>query len=121
MQDESDKAVFRRTAELQSQMDQIGNRFLDRAVADLDAIEKALEALHAGDATAGGAIAMFAHRIRGSSAIFGYAGLSDAAGQLETLLESIPEGKAATAAEQIATHLKSIRAAARAARPGTST
>jgi HPt (histidine-containing phosphotransfer) domain-containing protein len=121
MQDrESEKPEFRRSAELQSQMDRIGGRFLDRVLADFDAMEKALALFGAGDATAAGTLEMFAHRIHGSSAIFGFAALSDAAGALETLLASgQTRGDPAGAAPEVAAGVAAVRAAAQAARAGS--
>lgn len=116
---EADKSEFRRSAELQRQMDKIGGRFLGRVLADFDAMEKALALFGSGDATAAGALEMFAHRIHGSSAIFGYAALSDAAGALETLLASDQtRGDPAAAAPEVAAGVAAVRAAAHAARAG---
>ena len=62
---------------------------------------------------------MSAHRIHGSSAIFGFAGLSEAAGALEALLmASRSQGDPVEAAPDIAAHLAAVRAAAEAARAG---
>lgn len=121
MQDrESEKPEFRRSAELQSQMDRIGGRFLDRVLADFDAMEKVLAMFRRGDTTAAGTLEMFAHRIHGSSAIFGYVALSDAAGALETLLGlEQTRGDPAAAAPEVAAGVAAVRAAAQAARAGS--
>jgi HPt (histidine-containing phosphotransfer) domain-containing protein len=121
MQDkEPGSPEFRRSAELQDQMEKIGARFLDRVLAEFDAIEKALAQFGAGDATASGTLEMFAHRIHGSSAIFGYGALSDAAGALETLLTSShTRGDPAAAAPEVAAGVAAVRVAAHAARAGS--
>jgi HPt (histidine-containing phosphotransfer) domain-containing protein len=119
MQDETDKAAFRRTAELQSQMDRIGGRFLERALVDIDAMEKALDDLKGGNPAAAANLELFAHRIHGSSAIFGYTGLSEAAGRLESLLASWAASGATVSVGEVSTHLAHLRAAAQAARAGS--
>ena len=87
---EPDNAGFSRSAELKAQMEKIGGRFLDRVLTEFDAADSALAALRSGDAAAAGLLEMFAHRVHGSSAIFGFAALSEAAGALEALLVSGP-------------------------------
>lgn len=116
---EAGRSEFRRSAELQSQMDEIGSRFLDRVLAEFDAMEKALALFRSGDAEAAGALEMFAHRIHGSSAVFGYASLSDAAGALESLLASgQSSANPAATAPEVASGMAAVRAAACAARAG---
>lgn len=118
MQDkEAGSAEFRRSAELQSQMERIGGRFLDRVLADFDAMDKLLVALGSGDAAAASALEMFAHRIHGSSAIFGFSLLSDAAGSLEALLgsEALKRDPVASL-QEVVNDMGAVRAAAEAAR-----
>ncbi|MEQ1579645.1 MAG: Hpt domain-containing protein [Steroidobacteraceae bacterium] len=121
MQDkDSHKPEYQRSAELQSQMEKIGGRFLDRVLAEFDAMESALAVLGTGDAAALSALEMFAHRIHGSSAIFGFSALSEAAGALEALLASGQvQGSPVNAIPDIALGLAAVRAAAQAAHAGT--
>ena len=118
MQDEdAGNTEFRRSAELQSQMEKIGGRFLDRVLADFDAMEKLLAALASGDAAASTALEMFAHRIHGSSAIFGFSSLSEAAGALEALLGTDHVKKDPVASlQEVVDGMAAVRAAAEAAR-----
>lgn len=120
MQDkESHEPGFRRSAELQGQMEKIGGRFLDRVLAEFDAMERTLAVLGTGDAAALRALEMFAHRIHGSSAIFGFSTLSEVAGALETLLASSQvQGNPVKAVPDIALGLAAVRAAAQAAHAG---
>lgn len=118
MQDkEPGSTEFRRSAELQSQMEKIGGRFVDRVLADFDAMEKVLVALGSGDAAAASELEMFAHRIHGSSAIFGFSLLSDAAGSLEALLgsEAFKRDPAASL-QDVVNAMRAVRGAAEAAR-----
>jgi HPt (histidine-containing phosphotransfer) domain-containing protein len=118
MQDkETGTQEFRRSAELQQEMEKIGGRFLERVLADFDAIEKALQELRSGNAAAAGTLEMSAHRIHGSSAIFGFAALSEVAGALEALLMAVrSQGDPVAAAPDIAVHIDAMRTAAQAAR-----
>ncbi len=120
MQDKAlDKPGFHRSAELQGQMARIGTRFLDRVLAEFDAMDKALAGLGTGDATVASSLEMFAHRIHGSSAIFGFAALSEAAGALEELLVSeLVQRNPVKAQPEIAQGMDAVRAAAQAARAG---
>lgn len=120
MQDkETGSPEFRRSVELQDQMEKIGGRFLDRVLADFEAMEKALQELRSGDAAAAGALEMFAHRIHGSSAIFGFAAVSEAAGALEALLTAVrSQGDPVAAVPDVARHMAAVRTAAEAARAG---
>ncbi len=108
---------FRRSEELQQQMEKIGGRFLDRVLADFDSMETALQELRSGNASAAGTLEMSAHRIHGSSAIFGFAALSEVAGALEALLMAVrSQGDPVAAAPDIAAHIDAVRTAAQAAR-----
>jgi HPt (histidine-containing phosphotransfer) domain-containing protein len=120
MQDrETDKSLFQRSAELQGQMEKIGGRFLERVLADFDAMEQALSMMAVGDASAVAKLEMFAHRIHGSSAIFGFAAVSETAGALEALLASGQvQGSPVNAVPAIAKGLAAVRAAAKAALEG---
>jgi len=110
-----DTAAFHRSAELQHQMEQIGARFLDRVLPDLDAMEELLAELGAGNASAAAALEMVAHRIHGSSAIFGFSMLSEAAGAIEALLASVQlHGDSVAAMPAIAEGMAAVRAAAQA-------
>lgn len=120
MQDkETGSRGFRRSAELQDQMEKIGARFLDRVLADFDAMELTLQELRSGNASAAATLEMSAHRIHGSGAIFGFSGLSEAAGALEALLMAVrSQGDPVAAVPDIAAHMTAVRTAAQAARAG---
>jgi HPt (histidine-containing phosphotransfer) domain-containing protein len=121
MQDEqTGKPEGGRSAELQSQMARIGDRFLDRVLADFDAMNKALAALGSGEPAAATALEMFAHRVHGSSAIFGFVALSEAAGALEMLLVSEQaQANPVASLPAITQCMAAVHAAAQAARAGS--
>jgi HPt (histidine-containing phosphotransfer) domain-containing protein len=105
------------SASVRRQMAAIGDRFLDRVLAEFDAMEQGLAVLGAGDASAVRVLELFAHRIHGSSAIFGFAALSEAAEALEVLLASgQSRGNPVGAVPEIAQGVAAVRAAAQTAR-----
>lgn len=78
-----------RPAELQRQMDQIGDRFLQRLLAELSMMEALVADLEAGDFSGLKDLELFAHRIHGSSAMFGFTAVSSLAGELEQLVSRV--------------------------------
>ncbi len=75
-----------RTTELQRQMDQIGDRFVQRLLTELTVMREALADVRAGELSALKDLELTAHKIHGSSAMFGFTRLSELAGALERLV-----------------------------------
>lgn len=78
-----------RPTELQRQMDRIGDRFVQRLLAELTMMRELIVDLRAGEFAALQDLELFAHRIHGSSAMFGLAAISELAGELENLLSRV--------------------------------
>jgi hypothetical protein len=68
---------------MRRKMAEIGARYLARTVAEILDLQKLVEQLPTGGKPTLREIEVLAHRIRGSGAVFGYAKLSDAAGEIE--------------------------------------
>lgn len=109
-----------RPAELQRQMDQIGDRFLQRLLAELAMMHELIADLEAGEFSGLKDLELFAHRIHGSSAMFGFTAISALAGELEKLVSRVePASVSATDLSGIAQQFGLLAAAGRAAsRPG---
>jgi HPt (histidine-containing phosphotransfer) domain-containing protein len=75
-----------RTTELQRQMDQIGDRFVQRLLTELTIMRETLADVSAGELSGLKDLELTAHKIHGSSAMFGFASLSELAGTLERLV-----------------------------------
>ena len=80
---------LRRSAALENQLEQIGNRFLERLLPECQAMVSRLEACPPGNAQDLAAIEMFAHRIEGSGAVFGFTALSEHARNLQEQLQAL--------------------------------
>lgn len=85
-----------RPAELQRQMDQIGDRFLQRLLAELAMMSELIADLEAGELSGLKDLELFAHRIHGSSAMFGFTDISALAGELEKLVSRVEPANLST-------------------------
>jgi len=81
-----------RSTELERQMRQIGERFLTRTLSEAAALRPVVEALKPGDLQTLHDLELFAHRIHGSGAMFGFGALSQCAGAFERQLASTKAG-----------------------------
>jgi HPt (histidine-containing phosphotransfer) domain-containing protein len=70
---------------LQKRMAELGQKYLQRTVTELDELQSLVERVAAVDATTFKEIEILAHRIRGSGAMFGFDLISDAAFGIEML------------------------------------
>lgn len=89
---------FRRSAALESQLQQIGNRFLERLLPEFPAMAAKLVACQAGNEQDLADVEMFAHRIQGSGAVFGFTALSEQARILEEQLQAMKAAGSPSAA-----------------------
>jgi hypothetical protein len=85
-------------ARLLEKLAMIREGFLHRTRGELPLLFELLGRIQAGDSTGLVQLQTFAHRIRGSGAIFDFAAISESAGQIESLLEVLVGAPAAVAA-----------------------
>ncbi len=78
-----------RRAEMQRRMEHIGDRFVQRLLTELATMRELLADLRAGDFSGVRDLELFAHRIHGSSAMFGFTDVSRLAGELEQLVSHV--------------------------------
>lgn len=81
-----------RSTELERQMRKIGERFITRTLSEAAILRPIVESLGPGDLQALHDLELFAHRIHGSGAMFGFAALSQCAGVLERQLVAVRTG-----------------------------
>ena len=98
---------------MRSKMAEIGARYLARTVSEIADLEMMVARLPASGKVALKEIEVLAHRIRGSGAVFGYAKLSDAAGEIEMLAVSSAATELANATDlmaQFTAHIQTLSA-----------
>ena len=83
---------------IRAQVKELGGKFLQRTATQVAAFREQLARLASGDATMLTAVQEVAHKIHGSGAVFGFAQISDCAGQLE--LSSLRMSKELGATQQ---------------------
>jgi chemotaxis protein histidine kinase CheA len=106
---------LRRSAALENQLEQIGNRFLERLLPECQAMVIRLEACQPGSAQDLADIEMFAHRIEGSGAVLGFTTLSEQARNLQEQLQALrAAGSLAASRLAIAGQIGSLQNEARA-------
>lgn len=81
-----EKKPGERPPALQQQLDQIGDRFVQRLLAELAMMRELIADVKAGDLGGLKELELFAHRIHGSSAMFGFDRLAEVAGRLEKVV-----------------------------------
>jgi two-component system OmpR family response regulator len=74
---------------LRRQVTQFGAKFLLRTKDEAEILQKLIEHMKPGDATAIEELERLAHRIRGSGSTFGFSALSDCAEEIEHLIEGL--------------------------------
>jgi HPt (histidine-containing phosphotransfer) domain-containing protein len=72
--------------QLREQVKVLGEKFLLRTEGQITTLREQLRRLRAGDHEALGVIQEVTHKIHGSGAMFGFAALSDRAGEIERLV-----------------------------------
>ena len=72
---------------MQTQLQKLGMRFVERCVGEIVLMRKHLEDARAGDVATFQLLQQLAHRMHGTGAIFGFAVVSDSAGEIELLAE----------------------------------
>jgi HPt (histidine-containing phosphotransfer) domain-containing protein len=73
--------------EMRLKMASIASRFLARTSGEIGELRRLIDSLAVNGITALKDIEVLSHRIRGSGAVFGFANISDAAGEIEILAE----------------------------------
>jgi HPt (histidine-containing phosphotransfer) domain-containing protein len=71
---------------LQAQIQDIGNRYLQRTLGELPRLRELLQQARAGDAEALAQSGRIVHKVHGSGAMFGFDAISDQARELEVLI-----------------------------------
>jgi HPt (histidine-containing phosphotransfer) domain-containing protein len=84
-------------AELREQVKVLGEKFLLRTADQITTLRAHVARLRAGDEDVLVAMQELAHKIHGSGAMFGFAALSDRAGEIEHLIAAEPAAVGATA------------------------
>lgn len=72
--------------QLREQVKILGEKFLLRTAGQITTLREQLRRLRAGDREAMGIVQELTHKIHGSGAMFGFADLSDRAGEIERLV-----------------------------------
>ncbi len=100
-------------AQLREQVRALGEKFLIRTAGQIVTLREHLARLRGGDPGALTGIQELTHKIHGSGAMFGFATLSEAAGEIERLTVSASGSEVAdrldTLIEQLATALDATR------------
>lgn len=96
----------RRAPELQQQLDHIGDRFVQRLLTELTMMRELVIDMRTGEHSVLHDLELFAHKIHGSSAMFGFGDLSRCAGEFEAMLT-----RERLAGTNLATSLPAIEAA----------
>lgn len=106
-----------RPPELQRQLDQIGDRFVQRLLSELAMMRELIADVKAGDSAGLKELELFAHRIHGSSAMFGFDRLAETSGELEKIVARRSQTQSGTGEDiaQIEEAFASLEAAGRAA------
>ena len=83
-------------AELREQVKALGEKFLLRTADQITLLRAHVASLRSGDEDALVGMQELAHKIHGSGAMFGFAALSDRAGEIERLIAAEPRATPAT-------------------------
>jgi two-component system OmpR family response regulator len=74
---------------LQRQVTKFGKRFLQRTKGEAERLRKLIEVMHTGDMAQIDELKNLAHRIRGSGSTFGFAAVSECAGEIERMVDGL--------------------------------
>jgi HPt (histidine-containing phosphotransfer) domain-containing protein len=102
-------------AQLRDQVKILGEKFLVRTASQIVTLREHLASLRGGDPGALTGIQELSHKIHGSGAMFGFATLSEAAGEIERLTVS---ASGSEVADQLGTLIEQLAAALDATRRG---
>jgi chemotaxis protein histidine kinase CheA len=94
--------------QIQEKMRSLGERYLRRTYSEVSQLETCLTQMRSGSREAIKEMERLMHKIRGSGAMFGFAELSDCAGDAELLCVAHPNDPAI--ATQLETHVNRLRA-----------
>ncbi len=76
---------------LRRQVTKFGERFLQRTREEAVRLRDLIEVMHAGDTAQIAELKNMAHRIRGSGSTFGFAAVSECAGEIERMVDGLKE------------------------------
>jgi chemotaxis protein histidine kinase CheA len=100
-------------AKLHSKLKQLGGRFVQRTIDELNLMHTYLQQARAGDSEAAQQLLLTAHRINGSGAMLGFALVSECARAVERILREDP--RASDAWQQIELQLQRLDTAVKEA------
>ena len=103
-------------AELREQVKVLGEKFLLRTADQIVTLRAHVASLRSGDRDALVAMQELAHKIHGSGAMFGFAALSDRAGEIERLIAAEPAAAAHGTPDRLGALVEELAAALEATR-----